>query len=92
MISSASLYGPMVSDKSGFAGKYNQEDNRPIFRMPVGCDLPEDGGITGNIGKHDKPVPGAMEERPVMIDPKTGEKVYVDEYLKEHRPNVCYLA
>ncbi len=47
----------------------------------IGCDLPQDGGITGNYGLRNKPIPGAMEERPVMTDPITGEKIYEDQWL-----------
>ncbi len=71
-----------------------------VMRFPtspwiVASDDPKDGGITGTLGKHDKPIPGACEERPTMIDPKTGELVYVDVYLKEQhkgKPWICYMA
>ena len=56
---------------------------QPYRYPPVGCDLPQNGGISGNLGRHNKPIPGACEERPAMYDPKTGEMVYVDEYYKQ---------
>ena len=38
-------------------------------------------------------IPGACEERPVMVDPETGERVYVDVYRQEHMPPyICYEA
>ena len=46
-----------------------------------GCDLPQNGGISGNLGRNNKPIPGACEERPAKYDPKTGEMVYVDQWL-----------
>ena len=60
---------------------------QPYPYPTIGCDLPQNGGISGNLGKHNKPIPEACEERPAMYDPKTGEKVYVDEYYKtQHFP------
>ena len=64
--------------------------SQPYNYPTIGCDLPQNGGIGGNLGKPDKPIPGACEERPRMIDPKTGELVYVDVYEKQHRPNVVF--
>lgn len=67
----------------------------PILKgLPkVGCDLPEDGGISGTLGKFNKPMPGACEERPTTYDWKTGQNVYLDEYLKNlNNPHVCYMA
>ena len=58
----------------------------------VASDDPRNGGITGNIGKFDKPITGACEERPTMTDPVTGEKVYVDVWNRENTPNICYMA
>jgi hypothetical protein len=46
-----------------------------------------DGGIIES--KEDKPIPGACEERPTTIDPRTGERIYLDQLIK---PGVCYLA
>lgn len=57
------------------------------LKSPIGaCDSPEDGGIGGNLGREDKPIIGACEERPTMIDPETGEIVYVDVYRQEQFP------
>ncbi len=61
----------------------------------IASDDPQNGGISGTLGKFDKPNPWACEERPTMIDPKTGELVYVDVYMKEHqqdKPWICYMA
>ena len=85
------ILGGIVNPK-----KDDSSENTSIwnFKKPsLGCDLPENGGITGNLGKDDKPIPGACEERPVIIDPKTGEKVYLDEYMKENMPSfISYEA
>ena len=70
-------------------------DKRPDFLKKlvpaVGCDLPEQGGISGNmkVGKNDKPHPIAKEERPTVYDWRTGEMVYKDKLPK---PHVCYIA
>lgn len=67
----------------------------PTSPWIVASDGPETGGISGTLGRHDKPIIGACEERPTMIDPETGELVYVDVYRKEHqqdRPWICYMA
>ena len=57
-----------------------------------GCDLPQDGGIGGNLGKNNLPKPGiVLEERPAKYDFKTGEWVYVDEYF-ENLPGKTYLV
>ena len=69
--------------------------NFPTNPWIIASDDPRNGGITGTLGKEDKPIPGACEERPKMIDPKTGEWVYVDVYLKEQqqdKPGICYMA
>lgn len=61
----------------------------------IASDGPETGGISGTLGKFDKPNPWVCEERPKMIDPETGEWVYVDVYNKEHqkdKPWICYTA
>ena len=56
----------------------------------IGCDLPQNGGIAGSP-ENDKPNPMATEERPTMVDPETGELVYVDVYEKQHpNPNVVF--
>ena len=58
----------------------------PFFNkiIKAGCDLPEQGGIGGNIKKEDKPLsPYALEERPV-ITARTGERVYLDKWIEQH--------
>lgn len=57
--------------------------NQPYRYPTIGCDLPQDGGISGTLGTHNRPIPGACEERPAVFDPKTGEMVYVDEYYRQ---------
>lgn len=87
MSTTALLGGNIVSPNKPDFGPSN-----PWLRP---CDDPENGGITGNSGKYDKPIIDAREERPKMIDPETGEWVYVDEYIKEEREKehpVFYLA
>ena len=61
----------------------------PVYKSTIPpCS---DGGIIEP--PLNKPVPGAIEEKPTTIDPKTGERVYVDEYLKDMlKPHVCYLV
>ena len=65
------------------------------FEPPKG---PLCGGIIFDGPKTDnKPVqsPWVCEERPKMIDPETGEWVYVDEYEYEKRKNdplISWLA
>jgi hypothetical protein len=54
------------------------------------CDDPRNGGITGNIGQN-IPKPWVLEERPTMTNPITGERVYIDEFMK-NRPEICYMA
>ena len=66
-------------------------NNQP-YRLPFlyTCDGPGTGGIGGNFWQN-RPNPFIMEERPSMVDPFTGQRVYVDEYMK-NRPNICYMA
>ena len=67
----------------------------PTHPWIIASDDPRNGGISGTLGKFDKPNPWACEERPKMIDPETGEWVYVDVYKKEHQqdnPVICYMA
>lgn len=67
----------------------------PNIPWVVVSDDPRNGGISGTLGKFDKPHPWACEERPTMIDPETGELVYVDVYEMEHqqdKPWICYTA
>ncbi len=61
--------------------------NRPWIHV---CDDPRNGGITGNK-RQDKPNPWVLEERPTMTDPKTGDRVYIDDYMK-NKPTICYMA
>jgi len=61
------------------------------FIRGIGCDTPETGGISGDLGRYDKPIPNACEERPAQTDLRTGEKVYVDKLL-ENNPSICYMA
>ena len=68
----------------GFAPRRNR-DMRPDFlkRLPnIGCDMPEQGGISGNIRLDEKPNPWVKEERPSVINPITGDRVYLDTLLK----------
>ena len=44
-----------------------------------GCDTKENGGITGTMKRNDTPKIFAIEERPTTINPKTGERVYIDK-------------
>ena len=54
-------------------------NTKPVsFLPPVGCDLPEQGGIGGNI-KKDEPNPFVMEERPKTFNFRTGKWEYVDQ-------------
>lgn len=57
-------------------------DNRPSLLAKyfprVGCDLPEQGGISGNINLKRTPHPAIKEERPVTFNPITGEAAYKD--------------
>lgn len=48
-----------------------------------GCDTPENGGYTGRM--NDKPLIFVLEERPTTIDPKTGERVYIDQLEPKDR-------
>ncbi len=57
----------------------NQNWNRLPFM--VTSDGPETGGISGTLGKNDKPLLGACEERPSTIDPQTGERIYIDQLI-----------
>lgn len=59
------------------------------FDFKYGCDLPENGGITGQMGKRDKPSPFVLEERPTTIDWKTGERVYRDTIKPKY---ACWMA
>ena len=82
---------------TGFAPRNDgTADMRPNFLkalLPfiVGCDMPEQGGIGGNmkVGRKDKPNPFILEERPTTTDWRTGDRVYVDKLPK---PFVCYMA
>ena len=47
---------------------------------PVGCDLPEQGGIGGNLGK-DEPKPYVLEERPKQYNFRTGKWEYIDKKI-----------
>ena len=66
--------------------------NKPSFPnlrpWVVASDGPETGGISGNI-KPRQPDPFVKEERPTTIDIKTGELVYLDEYLKDLYEDIC---
>lgn len=59
--------------------------------VAAGCDMPEQGGINGNIkvGRKDRPNPFILEERPTTTDWRTGDRVYTDRLP---RPFVCYMA
>lgn len=75
----------------GIGNSFAPVKNLPILNLPTGgCDLPEDGGISGTLGKFNKPIPGAMEERNKTFDFKAGEWVYTDQLPKDS--NVCWLA
>ena len=66
--------GDVVMISTGIVGT-----QKPIsFLPPVGCDLPEQGGIGGNIVK-DTPKPFVLEERPKTFNFKTGKWEYVDQ-------------
>ena len=60
-----------------------------INRFPIGCDLPEQGGISGNIKVNEKPTPFVLEERPSVYNPITGEMVYRDTIKPKH---ACWFA
>lgn len=69
----------MVKLGSSFAP--TNRDMRPSILKklpPMGCDLPEQGGIGGNIKINKKPNPFIKEERPTIFNPVTGEVVYKD--------------
>ena len=72
-------------------------NQKPIsFLPPAGCDLPEQGGISGNIRK-DEPYPFVLEERPTNYDFKTGKLKYSDKmesypWVCSEGPSVCYRA
>lgn len=55
----------------------------------VGCDLPEQGGISGNIKVNKKPSPFVLEERPAVYNPETGEMVYRDTIKPKY---ACWFA
>lgn len=63
----------------------------PKLPCVIASDGPETGGISGTLEKFDKPKLWVCEERPKMIDPETGEWVYVDVYQKD-KPWICYTA
>ena len=50
------------------------------------CDGPDTGGYSGSLKRDKKPKPFALETRPTTIDPKTGERVYVDQIDPFDRP------
>lgn len=60
-------------------------------RIPIGCDLPEQGGIGGNT-KPDRPLPPwVCEERNKTYNWKTGEWEYTDQ-RKPKGGIICYNA
>lgn len=84
------IWGKKSTDEAS-----TKQNDTSIWNMKlptVGCDLPENGGIGGNLGKHDKPIPGACEERTTIINPETGEREYLDVYLKEQRESQPYIS
>ena len=52
--------------------------NKGMKFFPIGCDMPEQGGISGNIKVNKKPSPFVLEERPAVYNPITGQTVYRD--------------
>lgn len=76
---------------SSFAPTRNQGIKIPKIFLPI--DHPENGGISGTIktAEKDKPSPFKMEERPTTIDPRTGERVYVDRLVADilKYPIIC---
>lgn len=50
-----------------------------------GCDTEEKGSFTGTLKRDKKPKIFALEERPTTINPKTGERVYVDQLNPQDR-------
>ena len=52
---------------------------------------PNSGGI-GNYPMQNLPSWGVMEERPAMINPITGQKVYLDQIFNQDNHKICYSA
>ena len=64
------------------------QKNKNILSKLVGncgCDTEDNGGYTGSLKRDKKPKIFALEERPTTINPKTGERVYVDQLNPQDR-------
>lgn len=85
---------------NNIVGKPIEFPKNPLI---IASDAPSTGGISGTLGKFDKPHPGALEERPKVYDPQKGDWVYADELLQNvpwiksgamfnAKPHICYTA
>ncbi len=58
-----------------------------------GSDLPKNSDIKDVIAKNKELKPYILEERPTIVDLKTGDRVLIDQYIKDKLgTNICYLA